>query len=467
MSMSSSLDLAVDADAADCVAISRPRRPSTEPVLLENHRDWAVVEIHRDGTVGPWTLVTAPDDVEAIRAVSPAAARRSGALTPVDAVLEIHLGRLQASQGHHREAVRSFTRALGAATTPALQHRCRAELALVEAYMGRLRLSVEHEQHAERVAPGLGDESLELARAWRHLAQGDVAEARARLDLVEPDLDVRDEPWSGTIWALMTAELLTATGRPDSASMLLADALSSEEDGAPSWSAGVLRAARADALLAEGERHRALALVTPLPLRAVAEAGVVAADARATIGDMRGALAVLNTIVDLVDLAPTSVQVRAWLLEARLEQGRGNAERSRLLVDRALQAAASEGMRAPLRRDWPWLRATIDRDVSLIHAHRELLATLGGLVRDSSAPTPFNRPPRSDGAPPELLGTSLTERESQVLELLAEMYSTEEIAAALFVSGNTVKTHLKGIFGKLCVNRRVDAVRRGRQLGLC
>jgi LuxR family maltose regulon positive regulatory protein len=54
-----------------------------------------------------------------------------------------------------------------------------------------------------------------------------------------------------------------------------------------------------------------------------------------------------------------------------------------------------------------------------------------------------------------------------VLELLAEMYSTEEIAAALFVSGNTVKTHLKGIFGKLCVNRRVDAVRRGRQLGLC
>ena len=47
------------------------------------------------------------------------------------------------------------------------------------------------------------------------------------------------------------------------------------------------------------------------------------------------------------------------------------------------------------------------------------------------------------------------------------MYSTEEIATALFVSANTVKTHLKGIFGKLGVNRRVDAVRRGRQLGLC
>ena len=42
-----------------------------------------------------------------------------------------------------------------------------------------------------------------------------------------------------------------------------------------------------------------------------------------------------------------------------------------------------------------------------------------------------------------------------MLDLLAQMYSTEEIAAALYVSANTVKTHLKGIFGKLCVNRRV------------
>ena len=61
----------------------------------------------------------------------------------------------------------------------------------------------------------------------------------------------------------------------------------------------------------------------------------------------------------------------------------------------------------------------------------------------------------------------LTEREGQVLDLMAEMCSTEEIAAALYVSSNTVKTHVRGIFGKLCVNRRVDAVRRGRKIGLC
>ena len=67
----------------------------------------------------------------------------------------------------------------------------------------------------------------------------------------------------------------------------------------------------------------------------------------------------------------------------------------------------------------------------------------------------------------ELVLEPLTERETQVLELLALMCSTEEIAAELFVSANTVKTHLKGIFRKYGVNRRVDAVRRGRELGVC
>ena len=61
----------------------------------------------------------------------------------------------------------------------------------------------------------------------------------------------------------------------------------------------------------------------------------------------------------------------------------------------------------------------------------------------------------------------LTQREAEVLDLLADMYSTDEIAAELFLSVNTVKTHIKGVFRKLDVNRRNAAVRRGRELGLC
>ena len=54
-----------------------------------------------------------------------------------------------------------------------------------------------------------------------------------------------------------------------------------------------------------------------------------------------------------------------------------------------------------------------------------------------------------------------------MLGLLTEMCSTEEIASELFLSVNTVKTYVRGILRKLGVNRRVDAVRRGRELGLC
>ncbi|MGW4747542.1 helix-turn-helix transcriptional regulator [Streptomyces sp. NPDC004290] len=44
--------------------------------------------------------------------------------------------------------------------------------------------------------------------------------------------------------------------------------------------------------------------------------------------------------------------------------------------------------------------------------------------------------------------------------------STEDIAADLYVSVNTVKTHLKSVYRKLSVHRRNEAVRRARELGL-
>jgi LuxR family maltose regulon positive regulatory protein len=47
------------------------------------------------------------------------------------------------------------------------------------------------------------------------------------------------------------------------------------------------------------------------------------------------------------------------------------------------------------------------------------------------------------------------------------MYATDEIARQLHLSVNTIKTHIKGLFRKLSVNRRTADVRRGRELGLC
>jgi len=53
-----------------------------------------------------------------------------------------------------------------------------------------------------------------------------------------------------------------------------------------------------------------------------------------------------------------------------------------------------------------------------------------------------------------------------VLSLLSGMLSTAEVASELYISVNTVKTHLKSIYRKLAATHRGEAVRRARQLNL-
>ena len=60
----------------------------------------------------------------------------------------------------------------------------------------------------------------------------------------------------------------------------------------------------------------------------------------------------------------------------------------------------------------------------------------------------------------------LTAREHEILGLIALGMSNREIGEKLFVSENTVKTHSSRLFDKLSVNRRVQAVARGKELGL-
>jgi len=60
----------------------------------------------------------------------------------------------------------------------------------------------------------------------------------------------------------------------------------------------------------------------------------------------------------------------------------------------------------------------------------------------------------------------ITQREYEVLQLIARGLSNQEIAAYLFVSLNTVKTHTSNLFSKLDAQRRTQAVERARALGL-
>lgn len=73
------------------------------------------------------------------------------------------------------------------------------------------------------------------------------------------------------------------------------------------------------------------------------------------------------------------------------------------------------------------------------------------------ATAPFER----DDAQARALG--LTPRELEILGLIAEGLSNREIAARLFVSENTVKTHAARVFDKLGARRRTQAVQQARQ----
>lgn len=59
----------------------------------------------------------------------------------------------------------------------------------------------------------------------------------------------------------------------------------------------------------------------------------------------------------------------------------------------------------------------------------------------------------------------LTERESQVLELVAEGKTTKEIAAELFLSAGTVRNYISTILDKLGVGNRIEAIQRFREKG--
>jgi DNA-binding NarL/FixJ family response regulator len=60
----------------------------------------------------------------------------------------------------------------------------------------------------------------------------------------------------------------------------------------------------------------------------------------------------------------------------------------------------------------------------------------------------------------------ISERELEVLELLAAGRSNKEIAGRLNVSPNTVKSHVAKLYGKLEVRRRTEAILRARELGM-
>ena len=103
------------------------------------------------------------------------------------------------------------------------------------------------------------------------------------------------------------------------------------------------------------------------------------------------------------------------------------------------------------------LYQAVERDICPVYAGRLLAGFPPALTAPGKAAT-------ADAA--EALIERLSEREKEVLTLVAAGLSNNEIAGRLYISLSTVKGHIANIFGKLDCRSRVQAVSRARDLGL-
>jgi LuxR family maltose regulon positive regulatory protein len=144
---------------------------------------------------------------------------------------------------------------------------------------------------------------------------------------------------------------------------------------------------------------------------------------------------------------------------AYVQHEAGDTEQALSTLERTLQLAEPGG----------YIRVFVDRGKSITTLLRQAAAR--GLAPDyvSTLLDAFRTGERTREHARDLAPTlvePLSDRELETLRLIATGLSNQEIADTLVVSVNTVKTHVRRMYGKLSVNNRLQAVERARELGL-
>jgi LuxR family transcriptional regulator, maltose regulon positive regulatory protein len=181
-------------------------------------------------------------------------------------------------------------------------------------------------------------------------------------------------------------------------------------------------------------------------------AAVALAAARLAEGDALTARRRVAPALEPDSGAHGSVRLHAWLVDAVARQALGDVEAGARSLEEALELASRDGYRRPFADGGPAVRRLLERHVAGATAHGPLVAELLDALG----------PGRAAGAVLE----PLSDRERAVLRLLPTLLSNTEIAGELFVSVNTVKTHVKSVYRKLDVRSRRGAVARARELRL-
>ena len=335
------------------------------------------------------------------------------------AAVDARQGRLADARGHARTAIHLGERR-GWTDLP---HMAIAYVALATVHLWWNELD-EAERVSELARDALGRTPEPMLppvvaqlRAWIHALRGDPVTA---LEILRGGASARKlPPWLRVTSAMIEAELWLSLGEPDAlAGPWRRSARSTPRTPRSRWRGSSSRSA---------SRTRRFARSPASSRDGYPRAGH-AHLAHGGLGDRRD--------------RPRRHSRRAGALRA---------------IERALDLAEPRGYSNPIIRHGAPVRSLLRRRIAKGTAHRAFAGELLAVLEQE----PGAR--RSNGDP---LLEPLSDRELAVLRFLPTMMSNAEIAGEMFVSVNTVKTHLKHIYRKLDVSERRDAVRRGRDLHL-
>jgi LuxR family maltose regulon positive regulatory protein len=347
-----------------------------------------------------------------------------------------------------------------------------AYLALARVFRGEVVRALRHAEDAVSLAERRGWTRSEPAgaaysvQAAACIQRGQHDEATRLVARASEALrETRDRPLRA-VHARNRALLMSDSGEPEAALSILQVA----RDELGDWP---LLAPLDDLLVAHeallraaiGEREIGRALLERAQRETATSIPVANALARLRLldGDPDAARATLAPHLRIGNGAPASgglvaVRAEAWLLDALALDALAEHEDAACSLEHSLDLAEPAGLRRLLLEQGNLVAPLLHRHVRHGTAHPVIVGeTLEALERRGRAPS---RPVAT------LLAEPLSEREQAILRYLPTMMSNQEIAGELFVSVNTVKTHLKAIYRKLDAAGRRDAVQRGRELGL-
>jgi LuxR family transcriptional regulator, maltose regulon positive regulatory protein len=329
---------------------------------------------------------------------------------------------------------------------------------LLGAERGRqaIELATEHGWADEPVA-GIAYLAIGVAM----VTQGRLEEAERALGQAERTVRAEAEPAAGMRLRYGRGMLEFVSGRHDSAlsafrtAERLAGSLVTPHTLAPR-----LRSHLLQTLVRTGAAQRVEQALAGLdgPERDRGEIRIAEASLRLAQDDPAAATAVLAPVTDgsVVMSNAHLWDVQAFLLQAIAADALGDAAAARRALEQALGRAEPEGLLFPF---------LYDPAPELLDRHRRRGTAHAGLI-DEILNVLAGQAPGSPPDGPRRLREPLSRAEARVLRYLPTKLSTPEIAGELYLSVNTVKTHMRHLYDKLGVHRRHEAVEQARALGL-